>query len=64
MSKVEEIVSGQTINSAFKKIKDISRNDILLNKNKLRHLGENARERAEKLFTWDKVANNYLATIN
>ena len=36
---------------------------ILLNKTKLMHLGEKARERAERLFTWDKVVNNYLATI-
>ena len=38
-------------------------NDLLLNKNKLKHLGQNAKERAEKLFTWDKVVNNYLFTF-
>ena len=38
-------------------------NDLLLNKKKLKLLGENAQERAEKIFTWDKVVNNYLSTL-
>ena len=38
-------------------------NDLLLNKNKLQHLGENARKRAEKSFTWEHVVNNYLSAF-
>ena len=38
-------------------------NDLLFNKNKLKHLGDNAKERAEKLFIWEKVVNNYLSIL-
>ena len=37
--------------------------DLLFNKNKLKHLGDNAKERAEKLFIWEKVVNNYLSIL-
>ena len=37
--------------------------DLLLDNNKLKHLGENAKKRAEELFTWDKVVNNYLSVL-
>tara|TARA_Y100000590_G_C15650672_1_gene988619 strand:+ start:481 stop:1575 length:1095 start_codon:yes stop_codon:yes gene_type:complete len=34
--------------------------NLLLNKNKLKILGDNAKERAEKMFIWDEVADRYL----
>ena len=38
-------------------------NDLLVDNNKLINLGDNAKKRAEKLFTWDKVVNNYLSAL-
>ena len=37
--------------------------DLLLNQDKLKKLGHNAKDRAQKSFTWDKVVNNYLSSI-
>ena len=38
-------------------------NDLLVDNNKLINLGDNAKKRAEKLFTWDTVVNNYLSAL-
>jgi len=38
-------------------------NDLLINNQKLKNLGQNAKERAEKLFTWKNVVKNYLLAI-
>ena len=38
-------------------------NDLLLSKDKLQQLGVNAQIRAEKSFTWNRVINNYLSTL-
>ena len=38
-------------------------NNLLLNRIKLTKLGENAKKRAEQLFKWDIVVNNYLSVL-
>ena len=38
-------------------------NELLSNQNKLKQLGEDAKKRAKKSFTWDKVVINYLSTL-
>ena len=38
--------------------------DLLLDKKKLKLLGENAKKRAEQSFNWKKVVNKYLSAFN
>ena len=45
-------------NELFFKLKE-----LLLDKNKLKYLGDNARKRAENTFTWENVVNNYLSIL-
>ena len=38
-------------------------NELLSDNKKIKELGKNAKQRAEKSFLWDKIVNNYLSTV-